>query len=225
MVFSNPIHESWKRIQKPGTELASFLKKKIQRKSKKSNFRFFSNPFLIQIFKNCYDIKVIDNVDGYSIRIIRASFHAFKIITDRCCYFTIFICCLNWKSSKVDIAFLTILLHELQLPSPLENEQKLLRVQLVESVHALRFGALFVVIVETVVDGVLDKTVNKVVDNVVNKVVSMLVDIVDEVVGRVAGMIFSMFVNIIDDVDDKLVDKVVKTGVSVFVDIVDRVKR
>ena len=64
-----------------------------------------------------------------------------------------------------------MLLHELQLPSPLENEQKLFREQPVESVHTFRLGALFVVIVETVVDEVLDKTVNN--------LVSMLVEIED----------------------------------------------
>ena len=64
-----------------------------------------------------------------------------------------------------------MLLHELQLPSPLENEQKLFREQPVESVHAFKLGALFVVIVETVVDEVLDKTVNN--------LVSMLVEIED----------------------------------------------
>ena len=74
-----------------------------------------------------------------------------------------------------------MLLHELQLPSPLENEQKLFREQPVESVHTFRLGALFVVIVETVVDEVLDKTDDKLVD----KVVSMLVEIVDEIVGMV----------------------------------------
>ena len=64
-----------------------------------------------------------------------------------------------------------MLLHELQLPSPLENEQKLFREQPVESVHTFRLGALFVVIVETVVDEVLDKTVNN--------LISMLVEIED----------------------------------------------
>ena len=64
-----------------------------------------------------------------------------------------------------------MLLHELQLPSPLENEQKLFGEQLVESVHAFKFRALFVVIVETVVDEVLDKTVNN--------LISMLVEIED----------------------------------------------
>ena len=64
-----------------------------------------------------------------------------------------------------------MLLHELQLPSPLENEQKLFREQPVESVHTFRLGALFVVIVETVVDEVLDKTVHN--------LISMLVEIED----------------------------------------------
>ena len=36
--YLTPIRESWKKIQKPRTELASFLKKKIQRKLKKSGF-------------------------------------------------------------------------------------------------------------------------------------------------------------------------------------------
>ena len=89
-----------------------------------------------------------------------------------------------------------MLLQELQVPSPLENEQKLFEEQLVESVHAFEFVAmaLFVVTVDTVVDEVLDK--------VVDKVVSVFVDVVVEVV-------------------DKLVDKVVDTVVSIFVDCCD----
>ena len=89
-----------------------------------------------------------------------------------------------------------MLLQELQVPIPLENEQKLFEEQLVESVHAFEFVriALFVVTVDTVVDEVLDK--------VVDKVASVFADVVVEVV-------------------DKLVDKVVDTVVSIFVDCCD----
>ena len=76
-----------------------------------------------------------------------------------------------------------MLLQELHVPIPLENEQKLFEEQLVESVHAFEFDpiTLFDVTVDTVVDEVLDK--------VVDKVVSVFVDVVVEVVDRVVDMV------------------------------------
>ena len=76
-----------------------------------------------------------------------------------------------------------MLLQELQVPSPLENEQKVFEEQLVESVHAFKFVeiALFVIIVDTVVDEVLYK--------VVDKLVSVFVDVVVEVVDRVVDKV------------------------------------
>ena len=67
-----------------------------------------------------------------------------------------------------------MLLQELQVPSPLENEQKLFNEQLLESVHAFEsvvcatvvddvvVVAMFVVIVDTVVAKKLDKVGDKI---------------------------------------------------------------
>ena len=56
----------------------------------------------------------------------------------------------NWLTARVLLIFITMLLQELQVPSPLENEQKLFDEQLLESVHAFES-----VVCATVVDDVV----------------------------------------------------------------------